>query len=80
MLFVVVFVVLALLEVIEGQWLMAAAFAALALGALMPVIEVRARGHVDAGLWGPKLTGPRKAVGAAATVAAFAFVGVHAVG
>lgn len=79
MFFVVLLGVLAVIEVVQGNLVMATAFAALALAALMPVLEARTAGRIEAGLWGPKLTGARGVVSNMALVAAVALVGFHAI-
>jgi hypothetical protein len=79
MFFVVLLGALAVFEIIEGNAVMATAFAALTLAALMPVLEARTAGRIEAGLWGPKLTGARGVVSNIALAAAVVLVGFHAI-
>lgn len=79
MLFVVVMAVLTAIEIVQGNVVMATAFGALAVAALMPVLEARARGRVESGLWGPKLTGHRGTISVLAIALAFGLVGYHAI-
>lgn len=79
MIFVILMAGLAVFEVSQGNLVLAAAFAALALNALMPVLEGSRTGKVASGLWGPRLSGYRGTVSALSMLAAFGLVGYYAI-